>query len=126
MLILAPMGRVAPPKRGHQWTQKVGALSQWKRPFEFPTEIGNAIFILVGHNLRLHGCFLDSIQAVLATVWGGFSDFQDDSAIAVEPVQEIARTNGPEMVQKRFCFRQDAWVLATYTTGSTGQRPWVR
>src|SRR5436309_899411 len=40
--------------------------------------------------------------------WGGFSDFQDDSAIAVEPVQEIARTNGPEMVQKRFGFRQDA------------------
>ena len=52
--------------------------------------------------------------------WGGFSDFQDDSAIAVEPVQEMARTNGPEMVRKRFCFRQDAWVLATYTPGSTG------
>jgi hypothetical protein len=61
-------GRVDRPKRGHQWTQKVGALSQWKRSFEFPTEIGNAIFILVGHNLRLHGCFLDSFQAVLATV----------------------------------------------------------
>jgi len=57
---------------------------------------------------------------------GSFSDFQDDSAIAVEPVQEMARTNGPEMVRKRFCFRQDAWVLATYTPGSTGQRPWVR
>jgi hypothetical protein len=40
--------------------------------------------------------------------WGGFSDFQDAAAIAVEPVQETARTHGPEMVQKRFCFRQDA------------------
>jgi hypothetical protein len=26
--------------------------------------------------------------------WGGFSDFQDDSAIDVEPVREMARTNG--------------------------------
>ena len=47
---------------------------------------------------------------------GWFSDFQDDSAIAVEPVQEIARTNGPEMVRKWFCFRPDTWMLATYTT----------
>ena len=47
----------------------------------------------------------------------------DASAIAVEPVQEMARTHGPEMVQKRFCFRQDAWVLATYTTGRQGRDP---
>jgi hypothetical protein len=63
---------------------------------------------------------------LLSQPWGGFSYFQDDSAIAVEPVQEMARTNGPEMVQKRFCFGQDAWGLATYTPGRTGQRPWLR
>lgn len=45
---------------------------------------------------------------LLSPPWGGFSDFQDAAAIAVEPVQEMARTNGPEMVQKRFCFGQDA------------------
>src|SRR5215510_13999059 len=38
----------------------------------------------------------------------------------------MARTNGPEMVRKRFCFGQDAWVLATYTPGSPGQRPWLK
>src|SRR4029434_2515585 len=38
----------------------------------------------------------------------------------------MARTHGPEMVQQWFCFRQDAWVMATYTTGSPGQRPWLR
>jgi hypothetical protein len=30
------------------------------------------------------------------------------------------RTKGPEMNQKRFCFGQDAWGLATYTPGQTG------
>ena len=48
---------------------------------------------------------------------------QDGSAIAVEPVQEIARTHGSEMVSKRFCVGQDAEVLATYTPGRTGQLP---
>jgi hypothetical protein len=57
---------------------------------------------------------------LLSPPWDGFSDFQDDSAIAVEPVQEMARTHGPEMVQKRFCVGQDAWVPATYTPGRTG------
>src|SRR5262245_56241792 len=50
---------------------------------------------------------------------GGFSDLQEDSAIAVEPVQEMARKHSSEMVQKWFCFRQDAWVLATYTPGNS-------
>jgi hypothetical protein len=45
---------------------------------------------------------------LLSQPWGGFSYFQDDSAVAVEPVQEMARTNGSEMVRKRFRFRQDA------------------
>src|SRR5262249_34025664 len=45
-----------------------------------------------------------------ATIWG----------------HEQARTSSPEMVQQWFCFRQDAWGLATYTPGKTGQRPWLR
>ena len=60
---------------------------------------------------------------LLSPPWVGFSDFQDDSAIAVEPVQEIARTHGPAMVLKWFCCRHDASGLAAYTPGRTGQLP---
>ena len=87
--------------------------SRWKRPFEF--SLGTSALLQAGVDTY---CSRNRV--------GWFLYFQDAAAIAVEPVQEIARTNGPEMVQKRFCFRQDAWVLATYTTGSTGQRPWLR
>ena len=111
----AARGVWAAPKRGHQWEQVVGALSRWKRPFEFP-RLGTLVTLRKARSRPM----------LFSQPWGGFPYFQDDSAIAVKPVQEIARTNGPEMVQKRFRFRQDAWVLATYTTGSTGQRPWLR
>jgi hypothetical protein len=38
-----------------------------KIAFEFPTEIGNAIFILAGRNQRLRGCFLYAVAERIRT-----------------------------------------------------------
>ena len=47
----------AAPKRGHQWKQRMGALSRWQRSFEFPTSPPQrAVFGFdhgVGHPLLL-------------------------------------------------------------------------
>src|SRR5262245_7083579 len=102
LAVHAPRGVWAAPKHGHQWEQVVGALNRWKRLFAFP-RLSTLVTLRMAR--RRHMLF--------SHPWDGFSNFQDAAAIAVKPVQEIVRTNGPEMVQKRFCFRQDAWVLAT-------------